>query len=186
MVVTRTCRLVAADGAQRVIPEHACRVSDLLACMLDADEDESDEENTVEVPLPGIASAAVLDGIGGYLMRVAVAGEEPALCRDSAEGALPDYRLDEMVGAGWGDTFFRECTTGDCASVCALLQAAEYMQMEGLRWLCAAKLACTIRGVNTEVALCGLFDVPLERMDRYAAEVEGVCASMPWLTEDVA
>lgn len=153
----------------------------------DNGEDEDERRGTAEVPLPGIPSEAVLEGVAGYMTRVAAAGDEPTPCREAVEGALSDYRLDAIVGAEWGGGFFSECAGGDCAGAIALLQAAEYMQMEGLRWLCAARLACAVRSADTEVELCGLFGVPLERMDRYAVEAADACAAMPWLvTENAA
>ena len=185
----RSCRLIAADGSHRVVPRCGCTSSDLIACLLiddvDVDDDEGDadtETMMVDIPLPGIPSEAVLRGVAAYMDRVATAGGEPV---PRGDDELCDYRLSEVVGVEWGDAFFREATGGGCgaASVCALLQAAEYMQMEGLRWLCAARLACAIRDTPTEVELCGLFGVPLESMDGYEEDMAEVCTAIPWLAE---
>jgi hypothetical protein len=96
------------------------------------------------------------------------------------DGPLADYRLDEVAGKDWGEQFFLSAGAQSCSATYALMQGAEYMQMEGLRWLCAAKIACAIRDTSNEEDLCGLFGVPLERMDRYEEEVNEACASAQW------
>ena len=152
-------------------------------CMGSDSETCEDGPEMLEVPLPGIPSERVLRGVVEYLLRVAGGQAEPRGCHDVTDGPLEDYRVDEIVHGTWGDEFFSEVGADSGIRVCELMSAAEYMQMEGLRWLCAAKIACDIQCARTEDAMCGLFGVPLERMDQYCHELEELRTQMPWIGE---
>lgn len=176
--------LVAADDSQFCVDSSACVASELLVCM-GSDSDESSEHRPEEmvVPLPGIPTKRVLHGVVEYLKRVAEGVQEPHSCHDSSDGPLQDYQLDEVAHGKWGDGFFNDVGADNCVHVCELMAGAEYMQIEGLRWLCAAKIACDVQRARTEDAMCGLFGVSLERMDRYYQEMEELCNHMPWIGE---
>jgi hypothetical protein len=144
-----TERLAAGDLAE----------SDLLASMHD---DGGGGVVEVEVPLAGVETGAILRCVAEYLRRAAKT-PLPRPTRTRSTPPLPDYAFGRVVGRAW-EGFFDDAGVCNCEEVWDIMHAAEYMHIDGLRWLCGVKISCDVRRATCNEDLCRMFNVPPERM----------------------